>query len=190
MNSEKKNVESEEQLESIPEFKPVKFQSNRINRNLLKKEGNNNKFLKKKKTVSLALSSQGKEEEKSHTKEEKEQIKIKSQAIYDVNQDKIDDVYLKNLQKVNKIKVSDDFIVTVLKEMQLTEIARKKIMRYKSSVAHVGGNTLHLQAIDTIAKKNNIFDRELDDDSKLTLENTILNKFQKEVSGAVTNAKK
>lgn len=187
---DEKKVEFAPTVEDHPFDPVIKSQSNRINRNLLK-DPKNKKLLKKKKTVSLKMSKidQEEEEKNKHSAKEEKEIKIKSQAVYNKNDDKIDDIYLKNLNKVNKIKANDDFIVTVLKALELTEGSKAKFMKQRSSAMAIGGNRLHLQAVDAIATKTKVFDEGLDDTSKLTLENTILNKFQKEVSGTVEKIK-
>lgn len=162
-------------------FVPVeKSKSTRIKHCFLKKGAEGKKDYKKKKTVSVIMS-QIEEEKESHTVEEKEMIKKKSQAIYKYD-DKIDDIYLKNLNKVNKIKESDDFIVTVLKALELPKISKQKFMKLRSCNVVPGGSNLHLTAVDSIVKNQKVFDEGLDEESKITLENTILNKFQKQVS--------
>ena len=93
------------------------------------------------------------------------------------------DEYLKNLIKVNEIKVSDDIIKNIIK--LLSEPQEIKKIRTKSThlQAPFKLNNIHSKAIKSAAENIPVFDDVLDYETKITLKNTIINKFYKEVLG-------
>lgn len=93
-----------------------------------------------------------------------------------------DDEYLKNLIKVNQITVTDDLIKNIIK--LLNEPNDFKKTRTKSSYLKTPYNfNLNAQVIRSARENLHAFDNVLDYERKLTLKNTVINKFHKEVLG-------
>lgn len=91
-----------------------------------------------------------------------------------------DDEYLKNLIKVNQITVSDELIKNIIKALNEPKVL-KKVRTYSSNLKEF---KFDYSTIFRSAKDNlKVFDDVLDDETKLTLKNTIINKFHKEVLG-------
>ena len=95
-----------------------------------------------------------------------------------------EDEYLKNLIKVNEIKVTDDIIKNILKKFNEPK-EFKKVRTYSTHINR-GFNSfpnLNLK-INEYSDSFKVFDNDLDDESKITLKNTIINKFHKEIIGS------
>jgi len=93
-----------------------------------------------------------------------------------------DDDYLKNLIKVNQIKVTDELIKNIIKILNEPK-EYKKVRNNSTRLKTPFKFDFHSNAIKSAAKHINVFDGELDLESKITLQNTIINKFHKEVLG-------
>ena len=93
-----------------------------------------------------------------------------------------DDDYLKNLIKVNQIKVTDELIKNIIKIFNEPK-EYKKVRNNSTRLKIPFKFDFHSNAIKSAAKNINVFDGELDLESKITLQNTIINKFHKEVLG-------
>jgi len=93
-----------------------------------------------------------------------------------------DDDYLKNLIKVNQIKVTDELIKNIIKIFNEPK-EYKKVRNNSTRIKIPFKFDFHSNAIKSAAKNINVFDGELDLESKITLQNTIINKFHKEVLG-------
>ena len=90
------------------------------------------------------------------------------------------DEYLKNLIKVNQNKDNDNLIKNIIK--LLNEPQEFKKIRTKSTHTKVPFNlNFNSEAIKTAAQNIPVFDDVLDYERKITLKNTIINKFYKEV---------
>ena len=90
-----------------------------------------------------------------------------------------DDQYLKHLIKVNETTINDELIKNIIK--MLKEPKEKIVRNYSTQLK--APNMLDLQENSNSPDLENkdVFDDVLDDEVKLTLQNTIINKFQKEV---------
>ena len=93
-----------------------------------------------------------------------------------------DDDYLKNLIKVNQIKVTDELIKNIIKIFNEPK-EYKKVRNNSTRIKIPFKFDFHSNASKSAAKNINVFDGELDLESKITLQNTIINKFHKEVLG-------
>ena len=92
-----------------------------------------------------------------------------------------DDKYLKNLIKVNQITVTDEIIKNIIK--LFNEPKEFKKVRNNSTHLKVPFKfDFHSKIIRTATENIHVFD-DLDLESKITLQNTIINKFHKEVLG-------
>ena len=89
------------------------------------------------------------------------------------------DEYLKNLIKVNQINVTDDLIKNIIKA--LNEPNEFKKSRTKSTRLKAHFNSMY--NIHSAAEIMQVFDDVSDYEAKMTLKNTIINKFHKEVLG-------
>ena len=91
-----------------------------------------------------------------------------------------DDQYLKNLIKVNEIKVTDELIKNIIKKLQRPK--EDKISRNHSTILKTPYKfELYSNSNSSSTDNLDVFDDILDDEKKITLQNTIINKFHKEV---------
>ena len=88
-----------------------------------------------------------------------------------------DDEYLKNLIRVNQIKVNDELIKNIIK--LFNEPERLNLRAQSSNVLVPSTLDINKKLSDNDDILN--FDNVLDKESKITLQNTIINKFHKEV---------
>ena len=93
-----------------------------------------------------------------------------------------DDEYLKNLIKVNQITVSDELIKNVIKILNEPKEV-KKVRNHSTQLKVPFTFNLQSKAIRSAAENMHVFDDILDYETKITLQNTIINKFHKEVLG-------
>lgn len=99
-----------------------------------------------------------------------------------------DDQYLKHLIKVNEITINDELIKNIIK--MLKEPKEKLVRNYSTQLTVP--NILDLQTNSKYSNSpeketKDVFDDVLDDEVKLTLQNTIINKFHKEVLKEIMN---
>lgn len=107
---------------------------------------------------------------------------LNSQTVYEPYEGS--DKYLINLNKVNQIKASDDIIKNVIKALNEPKLPKFKKSNTKGHfIRHDYEKGLHLKAINSVAEKEHIIDDDLDQELKLTLKNTLINKFHKQVCG-------
>ena len=93
-----------------------------------------------------------------------------------------DDEYLKNLIKVNQITLTDELIKNITNLLN----EPKEFKKVRNNSTHIKiPNTFDLnsKAIRDASENMHVFEGVLDDESKITLQNTIINKFHKEVLG-------
>ena len=111
-----------------------------------------------------------------------EEMKKKSSARYnnDIVRDEQDE-YLKNLLKVNEIKITDDIIKKIFQKFN----EPKEYKKVRTLSTHLNRNYISFPKLDKLDSNNDIkvFDGVLDDESKITLKNTIINKFHKDIFG-------
>ena len=93
-----------------------------------------------------------------------------------------DDEYLKNLIKVNQISVSDDLIKNIIKLLNEPK-DYKKVRNHSTHLKLPFKFDFQSKAIRSAAENMHVFDDVLDYETKITLQNTIINKFHKEVLG-------
>ena len=96
-----------------------------------------------------------------------------------------DDEYLKNLIKVNQITVTDDLIKNIIKILNEPNDL-KKVRTYSTHSTQLkvpSRYDINSQAIFSAADNMHVFDDVKDYETKITLQNTIINKFHKEVLG-------
>ena len=91
-----------------------------------------------------------------------------------------EDEYFKNLLKVNQIKITDDIIKNILKALEPKEM--KKVRTFSTHINRQI-NSLPILYPDNSQDDIKVFDDNLDDESKITLKNTIINKFHKQIIG-------
>ena len=92
-----------------------------------------------------------------------------------------EDEYFKNLLKVNEIKITDDIIKNIIKIFN----EPKEYKKVRTFSTHINRqlNSIPNLKINESTDKIKVFEGNLDDESKLTLKNTIINKFHKEIIG-------
>ena len=93
-----------------------------------------------------------------------------------------DDEYLKNLIKVNQITVTDDLIKNIIKILNEPK-ELKKVRNNSTKLKFPTKFDFNSQAIRSAAENIHVFDDVTDYETKITLQNTIINKFHKEVLG-------
>ena len=92
-----------------------------------------------------------------------------------------EDEYFKNLLKVNQIKITDDIIKNILKAFKEPK-EMKKVRTFSTHINRHISSTPILYSHDS-EDDIKVFDDNLDDESKITLKNTIINKFHKQIIG-------
>ena len=159
---------------------------------ILKKESriinNNNNINNKERKSSIKWDNEVIESQTGNKKDKKlsDEMKRLSSTRYKnlIFQDE-EDEYLKNLIKVNEIKVTDDIIKNILKKFNEPK-EFKKVRTYSTHINR-GFNSfpnLNLKITESSDDSFKVFDDSLDDESKITLKNTIINKFHKEIIGS------
>ena len=126
---------------------------------------------------------------KNHRLSNAQLYKIKSLSRTKFNSNIIgedDDQYLKNLIKVNEIKVTDELIKNIIKKLQRPK--EDKISRNHSTGLKTPYKfELYSNSNSSSTENLDVFDEYLDDEKKITLQNTIINKFHKEVLENIKN---
>ena len=90
-----------------------------------------------------------------------------------------EDEYLKNLIKVNQLKVTDDLIKNIL--IKFNE--PKEFKKVRTFSTHINRACFPGLKVMERSEDIKVFDGVKDDESKLTLKNTFINKFHKEFIG-------
>ena len=118
------------------------------------------------------------EEQKDYRKKhplDKEKLKnsISRYASIDDN----NDIYIQGLNKVNQINSNDEIINKIFNS--LNESSKKKNLKRNKSCLALGRFKRKLNLINfyKITEKEKIFDDNLEDEQKLTLQNTLFNKI-------------
>jgi hypothetical protein len=118
------------------------------------------------------------EEQKDYRKKhplDKEKLKnsISRYASIDDN----NDIYIQGLNKVNQINSNDEIINKIFNA--LNESSKKKYLKRNKSCLMLGRfkRKLNLKNFYKITEKEGIFDENLEDEQKLTLQNTLFNKI-------------
>ena len=152
---------------------------------ILKKESRvYNPGLKKERKVSIKWDNEAIESQTGNKKGNKlsEEMKKSSSTRYkNYECQGEEDEYFKNLLKVNQIKITDDIIKNILKKFN----EPKEYKKVRTLSTHINRQFISFPNLN-ISNSNddiNVFDDNLDDESKITLKNTIINKFHKEIIG-------
>ena len=167
----------------------IKSKKFKTQKSILKKERAIMGTSKQEKGVGIIWDNKAIDEQKSyrikHRLSNMQRHKMKSLSRTKYNSAVIgveDDEYLKNLIKVNQITLTDELIKNITN--LLNEPKEFKKIRNKSTHVKIPNTfDLHRKAIKNAAENIHVFEGVLDDESKITLQNTIINKFHKEVLG-------
>ena len=119
---------------------------------------------------------------------DKEKLKS-SISKYTSIDDNNDDIYIKGLKKVNEIKGNDEIICKIYNTLNENIAKNKKLKRNKSCLM-IGRykRKLNLQYFYMITEKEKIFDENLGEEQKLTLQNTLFNKISKNIRKKDSNS--
>ena len=116
---------------------------------------------------------------KNHPKLDKEKIKEAS-TKYQVIEEADDDDYIKTLNKVNNIKTNDEIISKIIQVLNRSDGSPKKTKRHFSSENIKNNCKLNIKNLYSLTGDEQLFNN-LEDEQKITLQNTLLNKFYKVV---------
>ena len=169
------------------EQKPIKKRKQKKLNTILKKDSRIiNPGHSKERKVSIkwdkdAIESQNTNKDKKKLSDEMKKLSSTRFKNYECQGE--EDEYFKNLLKVNQIKYTDDIIKNILKKFNEPQELKKvrtfstHLMRNNEKVPHL--NLKFANSSEDIEG----FDDNLDDESKLTLKNTLINKFHKQIIG-------
>ena len=158
---------------------------------ILKKESRklNNNIPKERKTSikwdNQAIESQTKGKNDKKSSDELKRISSTRYKNYISKGEEEEDEYLQNLLKVNQLKVTDDIIKNILKKFNEPN-EFKKVRTFSTHINRAYNSFPKLKVIEStedIKEDIKVFDGVKDDESKLTLKNTFINKFHKEFIG-------
>ena len=88
------------------------------------------------------------------------------------------DLYIKNLNKLNQLKFTDDCLKNIMNSLD-----QSNKLNYKNQKCSAVDLKENIEDILTKEGEDQVFDQNLDCESKITLKNTLLNKFHREVRG-------
>ena len=183
--SEESNQESKILDNNEPKLKMKKIKSKK---SILKKDSRiYTGHQKQEKSLGIKWDNKAIDEQNDYRKKHRlsnaQLYKIKSLSRTKFNSNIIgedDDQYLKNLIKVNEIKVTDELIKNIIKKLQRPK--EDKISRNHSTILKTPYNfELYSNSNSSSTDNLDVFEDILDDEKKITLQNTIINKFHKEV---------
>ncbi len=167
----------------------IKSKKFKTQKSILKKERAIMGTSKQEKGVGIIWDNKAIDEQKSyrikHRLSNMQRHKMKSLSRTKYNSAVIgveDDEYLKNLIKVNQITLTDELIKNITNLLN----EPKEFKKVRNNSTHIKiPNTFDLnsKAIRDASENMHVFEGVLDDESKITLQNTIINKFHKEVLG-------
>ena len=103
--------------------------------------------------------------------------KLKNSISRYASIDDNNDIYIQGLNKVNQINSNDEIINKIFNS--LNESSKKKNLKRNKSCLALGRfkRKLNLKNFYKITEKEKIFDDNLEDEQKLTLQNTLFNKI-------------
>ena len=128
-----------------------------------------------------AIESQTKGKNDKKSSDELKRISSTRYKNYISKGEEEEDEYLQNLLKVNQLKVTDDIIKNILKKFnEPNEV--KKARTFSTHINRAFNCFPKLKVIES-TEDIKVFDGVKDDESKLTLKNTFINKFHKEFIG-------
>jgi len=94
-----------------------------------------------------------------------------------------DDEYMKALNKVNQINANDEIITKIFNVLNEDKFEEKSLKRNKSCFnLSKQKNLLRMKSFYNITEKEKIFGENLEEEQKLTLQNTLFNKINKDVN--------
>ena len=167
----------------------IKSKKFKTQKSILKKERAIMGTSKQEKGVGIIWDNKAIDEQKSyrikHRLSNMQRHKMKSLSRTKYNSAVIgveDDEYLKNLIKVNQITLTDELIKNITNLLN----EPKEFKKVRNNSTHIKiPNTFDLnsKAIRDASENMHVFEGVLDNESKITLQNTIINKFHKEVLG-------
>ena len=169
--------------------KMKKIKSKKLNTILKKESRATSGFLKSEKSLGIKWDNKAIDEQNAYRKIHRlsnvQRHKMKSLSRTKYNSAVIgveDDEYLKNLIKVNQITVTDDLIKNIIKILNEPK-ELKKVRNNSTKLKFPTKFDFNSQAIRSAAENIHVFDDVTDYETKITLQNTIINKFHKEVLG-------
>lgn len=155
------NKDLKQKSEKTTKTKKIRKHHKQTSISILKKEGAN--LLPQKNNNSIKWDNQVIEDQNIHNRGNKNNKKMKSQSQTKyLNYGDEEDLYIKNLNKLNELKFSDDCLKNMVESLKKSDDCAEE-------------------------KNKNVFDENLDYESKITLKNTLLNKFHKEIRGKSLN---
>ena len=167
----------------------IKSKKFKTQKSILKKERAIMETSKQEKGVGIIWDNKAIDEQKSYRTKHRlstmQRHKMKSLSRTKYNSAVIgieDDEYLKNLIKVNQITLTDELIKNITNLLNEPKEC-KKVRNNSTHIKIPNTFDLNSKAIRDAAENMHVFDGVLDDESKITLQNTIINKFHKEVLG-------
>ena len=167
----------------------IKSKKFKTQKSILKKERAIMGTSKQEKGVGIIWDNKAIDEQKSyrikHRLSNMQRHKMKSLSRTKYNSAVIgveDDEYLKNLIKVNQITLTDELIKNITNLLNEPK-EFKKVRNNSTNIKIPNTFDLNSKAIRDASENMHVFEGVLDDESKITLQNTIINKFHKEVLG-------
>ena len=115
---------------------------------------------------------------KDHPKLDKEKIKEASTKYKVIEEEENDDEYIKTLTKVNNMKTTDEIITKVIEGLSKSDESPKKFKRHYSCENIKNNCKLNIEKLYSLTGDEKLFNK-LEDEQKITLQNTLLNKFYK-----------
>ena len=115
---------------------------------------------------------------KDHPKLDKEKIKEASTKYKVIEEAENDDEYIKTLTKVNNMKTTDEIITKVIEGLSKLDVSPKKTKRHYSCENIKNNCKLNIEKLYSLTGNEKLFNK-LEDEQKITLQNTLLNKFYK-----------
>ena len=120
---------------------------------------------------------------KNRPKLDKEKIKEASTIYKVIEETDNDDEYIKTLNKVNSIKTTDEIITKIVEVLIRSDESPRKIKRRFSCENINNTCKLNINNLYSLTGDEKLFNK-LEDEQRITLQNTLLNKFYKIVKGS------
>lgn len=120
---------------------------------------------------------------KLHPGKDKKKIKSETNTKYKTVEN-MEDSYSKAFNNVIKMKVTDDILKKVL---GVLNEPKNNLPRNKTSKSPLSSNKIGLEEIYSLTEKDKVFGNDLEKENIRTLQNTLLNKFHKEITSNNAN---
>ncbi len=111
---------------------------------------------------------------------DKEKLKS-SISKYSTSVSDKDDIYMKGLNKVNQMKETDELISRIFNSLNESNTNKKCLKRNRSCLSLKCKKAFSLKDLYNFTEVEKIFDDNLEEEQKLTLQNTLYNKLSKKV---------